>query len=245
MKNQGTTHNAEDEADDGIAVEQFRSTEDEEEETENLHANSVPDSGESEDEFVLPRTSSSEKFFVKLKRRLSSIGVRYEKLTKLTADGDSPPCFKIAGADYDEWLAAASLTSDVPYRYDMPAEPNYCRDCTVGFRGRAIRAGACRFSNLRFEIASSNGEKEVVGVSRSPTVIPTGYRVYREMVIDEIAIEDASLEMRRGRAPGFPPPPPPHIRYQDKDYMKRRRHHGKLARDADLLLVGPQAEPKS
>lgn len=223
MKHNGTAHTEEDESREGIAVEDFRSTDEQEDEADCLpHENSVQEEVDPADEFALPRTSSPEKFFVKLKRRLSSIGVRYEKLTVLTPPGESPPCFKIAGASYDDWLTAASLTSDVPYRYDMPGEPNYCRDCTVEFRGRAIKAGACRFSNVLFEIASSNGEKEIVGVSRSPKVVPIGYRVYRDMVIDEIAIENEDLENRRGRGGGFPPRTPEHIRYRDKPYGNRR-----------------------
>ena len=83
----------------------------------------------------------------------------------------------------------------------MPGEPNYCRDCTPEFRGRAILAGKCQFSNVIFETARSNGEKETVGVSRSPHVVPVGYRVYREMVVDEAALSEeamASIKVKRG-----------------------------------------------
>jgi hypothetical protein len=201
------------ETDEGIPIEQGGESEDAYEEADEFHDPSVAgENADERDEFALPRESSPEKYFVKLRRSLSEIGVRYERLTKKTPEGGEPPCFALAGADYDSWLTAASLTSDVPYRYDMPGEPNYCRDCTVQFRHKAILAGKCQFPNVRFEIAQSNGEKEVVGVSRSPMVVPNGYRVYRQLVIDEAALEDPDRKPARGRLP----------RGNDKKFGSRR-----------------------
>lgn len=202
MNNKRPTNTAESKSHDRVAIEESCAADYEEDDADDFHAESVGDVGPNDptaNEFELPRVSSPEKFFVKLKRRLSSLGVRYERLTKKTEPGEAPPCFKIAGAsegqtDYEMWLTMASLTSDVPYRYDMPGEPNYCRDCTVHFRHKAIQAGRCIFPNVIFETANNNGEKEVVGVSRSPRVIPKGYRVFREMVVDEQAIEGEDHE---------------------------------------------------
>ena len=199
MSNKKPAHTPENKSRERIAIEESCAGDDDESDAEDLHAESVSDTGPNDpaaDEFALPRTSSPEKFFIKLKRRLSNLGVRYERLTKKTPEGQAPPCFKLNGAkqgqsDYEMWLTMASLTSDVPYRYDMPGEPNYCRDCTVQFRERAQKAGSCIFGNVVFETASNNGEKEVVGVSRSPTVIPTGYKPYLGMVVDEEAIENS------------------------------------------------------
>lgn len=192
------------ETDESLPVEQRGEADEAETEAEDFHSPSLAHEGREtlpENEFALPRESSPGKFYVKLRRRLSNIGVRYEKLTRKTLDGQAPACFNFAGADYDAWLTAASLTSDVPHRYDMPGEPNYCRDCTPEFRGRAIAAGKCQFSNVLFETVRSNGEKETVGVSRSPHVVPVGYRVYREMVVDEEALSEeaiASINAKRG-----------------------------------------------
>jgi hypothetical protein len=202
MHNQFPPDSEEYETDERVPGQQECEADEADDESEELHAGSLPrDPLEDtpENEFVLPRISSPEKFYVKLRRQLSAIGVRYEKLTRKTPEGEAPPCFEFADADYDAWLTAASLTSDIPHRYDMPGEPNYCRDCTVQFRHKAILAGKCQFYNVFFEIAHSNGEKEAVGVSRSPSVIPTGYRVYREMVVNVDAIENSLLERKRGR----------------------------------------------
>lgn len=192
------------ETEEDPAVEQGREADETEQEADEFHDPSLAGADtdpREENEFELPRESSPEKYFVKLRRSLSAIGVRYERLTKKTPEGETPSCFKFAGADYNAWLTAASLTSDVPYRYDMPGEPNYCRDCTVQFRHRARLAGKCQFDNVFFETALSNGEKEVVGVSRSPVVIPDGYRVYRQLVVDEAALEDPNQKPARGRLP--------------------------------------------
>jgi hypothetical protein len=198
MNNKRGTDGTESKSRERVAVEESCATDYDDDDADDFHASSVDDGSLDDpaaDEFALPRTSSPEKFFIKLKRKLSNLGVRYERLTKKMPEGQAPPCFKLAGAsegqtDYEMWLTMASLTSDVPHRYDVPGEPNYCRDCTAHFRHKAMQSGACIFPNVIFETASNNGEKEVVGVSRSPRVIPDGYRVFREMVVDEIAIED-------------------------------------------------------
>jgi len=170
------------------ARKQRRPADEHEGETETLHEESSSDQS-STDLFRFSRESSPQKFYAKLNRRLAAIGVRYERLTKKTEEGDAPPCFKLVKADYDSWLSAASLTTDIPYRYDLPGEANYCRDCTIGFKHRATLAGACLFPNVAFETVQSNGEKEVVGVSRSPQVAPDGYRVYRGLLVDDDAVE--------------------------------------------------------
>jgi hypothetical protein len=191
MKHNRTPGSAEDKGAHRIAVDESCATDYDEDESDDFHDSSVSDGSVDDptpDEFALPRVSSPEKFFVKLKRQLSNLGVRYERLTKKTAEGEAPPCFVFADTDYDAWLTAASLTSDVPHRYDMPGEPNYCRDCTVQFRQKAMLAGKCIFKNVIFETSNNNGEKEVVGVSRSPKVLPVGYRVFREMVVDDDAV---------------------------------------------------------
>lgn len=147
-------------------------------------------------EFELPRDSTPEKYFTKMKRRLANIGVRYERLEKYTVEGGAPPCFSEFGVDFNAWLAAASITSfipsGVPYRYDMPGEPNYCHDCTIMFKQKAKLAGACRFPDVVFETRISNGEPEIVGVSRSPEVAPTGYKIFWGLLVNDEAIDSAS-----------------------------------------------------
>jgi hypothetical protein len=81
---------------------------------------------------------------------------------------------------FDTWLSSASLLgATVPYRYDMPAEPNYCWDCTPAFKREAMAAGTCRFPNTRFErtqtVIRDEQKKiieiEVVGISRSKQAV--------------------------------------------------------------------------
>ena len=166
------TDPAEDQARHDATLEYEGSAEDEEQEAESLH--DVSDS----DDLTIAETqaATSQRFYARLRHELAIRGIDYDKLPKLTPEGDSPRCFTAVGAPFDEWLASASLVgATIPYRYDMPAEPNYCWDCTRRFRARATAAGVCNFPKTKFEplqivISEEDGkqtEVSIVGVSRS------------------------------------------------------------------------------
>lgn len=116
------------------------------------------------------------RFYARLRHQLESRGLDYDNLPRLTPEGGSPPCFKKIRVSFDAWLAQASLLgATVPYRYGMPAEPNYCWDCTKTCQAAMIDRGLCNFPNVRFEtsrnlVPDGKGrripEKEVLGVTR-------------------------------------------------------------------------------
>jgi hypothetical protein len=119
------------------------------------------------------------RFYARLRHELELRGIDYDRLPKLTPEGESPPCFESVGTPFEAWLASASLLgATVPYRFDMPAEPNYCHDCTAAHKQKAQAVGVCLFPNTRFERVQTvvrddegkNIEVEIVGISRSKTV---------------------------------------------------------------------------
>lgn len=168
-----------------MAPEQEASAYDEEQESEGLHAGSVPAAPE---EPLIGWAPSADKAYVKLRRKLKNIGIRVEHLTTKTDDHEAPPCFKLVGVSFKEWLEAASLT-DLPYRFSMPGEVNYCRDCLPAFKAVAHAANACLFPQTTFEKVRTFDEKELVGMSRSRQVAPDGYLLYNRLTVDEEALK--------------------------------------------------------
>lgn len=126
---------------------------------------------------------SPEALIDRLNRQLRKVGVVVESLPVKTRPSGGPPCFRVAGASYREWLAQASRSPEtLPYRLDMPMEPNYCYDCTPEFKAQMERAHACIFPHTRFEPTKEFGEPVLPGVSRSPEVAPDQYPVYDGIV---------------------------------------------------------------
>jgi len=128
------------------------------------------------------RKREPQEFYDELRAKLAKKGVDLDKVPHLSSINDPPACFRLAYKDYKEdvllhawheWLGC-SVATDLPYRFDMPGEPNYCRDCPTKFKLRAHGEGACGFPGVRFEVVESFGEKETVGVSRAPEVRPAG-----------------------------------------------------------------------
>jgi hypothetical protein len=166
------TDEAEQQADDEAALQNEGAAEYEEEEAESLHAGTIATT-----DAVTPA-----RFYARLRTELGKRGVSYDQLPKFTEEGDAPACYTEFGVPFDAWLSSASLLgATVPYRYDMPAEPNYCWDCTPDFKRSAIAAGVCRFPNTRFEktqtVIRDEQKKiievEVVGISRSKRAVIT------------------------------------------------------------------------
>lgn len=165
---------AENTSDYEAALEDESPADDEEEKPESLHVDPSV-----EEEWSLAGTDAvtPARFYARLKVELFRRGVLYDQLPRFTEEGGAPPCFTEFGVPFHAWLASASmLDATVPFRYDMPAEPNYCWDCTVEHKRKSTAAGVCRFPNTRFEKARSviqdeGGKKiieiEVVGISRS------------------------------------------------------------------------------
>ena len=165
---------AENTPDHEVAAEDERPADYEDQKPESLHADPSV-----EDEWSLAGTLAvtPARFYARLKIELFKRGVLYDQLPKYTVEGDAPPCYTEFGVPFHAWLSSASLLgATVPFRYDMPAEPNYCWDCTVNHKRAAMAAGVCRFPNTRFEktqtvIRDNEGKKiievEVVGISRS------------------------------------------------------------------------------
>jgi hypothetical protein len=116
--------------------------------------------------------SAPELFFQRLDAALAALGLNRDEMDTKTDLGNPPPCFALRGSSYAEWLAAA-LNAPPPLRVDMPAEPNYCRDCSSRFRRQAVRSGACLFPNTRFEMVAEFGERLHVGESHSRLVTVT------------------------------------------------------------------------
>jgi len=138
------------------------------------------------------------KVYDDLRRHLEEKGVDYDRLPKLSSIEEPPRCFlyrargdvEQARTDYIAWLRLASETSDINYRFDMPAEVNYCRDCTPAFKKEAEAAGACQFPHVKFEVVQCMGEKEMIGVSRGEPVSPKGYWKYEDMSLAEADLPD-------------------------------------------------------
>jgi hypothetical protein len=127
---------------------------------------------------------SPERLIERLNRQLKKIGVVVQHTAKL-APNAGPPCFRVAGASYYEWMAQASMAYEtLPYRLSRPEEPNYCHDCTPAFKAEMLAVKACLFPNVTFETAKEFGESVTVGMSRSPDVAPEVYPVY-DLIIDK------------------------------------------------------------
>lgn len=141
-------------------------------------------------------------FLANLKEKIESKGIDYDELPRITNPEKPPDCFVwkfgdtgIARREYRAWLGLA-VDADVPYRFDMPGEPNYCHDCTATHKAAAVRAGRCGFPNTNFEVTRYLGEKETVGVSRSVSVKPDNYYQFRDMIVPREALpEDILKEM--------------------------------------------------
>lgn len=126
-----------------------------------------------------PGSGSPERFVERLNRQLRKIGIKVETLPKKSSPAGGPPCFRMVGASYRAWLEQASVSYEtVPYRLTMPAEPNYCRDCTPTFHREMVAVKACIFPDTVFEEAKVLGEPEIVGAERSQTVAPQSYPMY-------------------------------------------------------------------
>lgn len=125
--------------------------------------------------------SAPEVFFDRLKARLESLGLNPDAIDTKTSVLDPPPCFALRESSYVEWLAAA-VNAEPPLRVDMPAEPNYCRDCTARFRKHAIKAGSCLFPNMRLEPTTEFGEKLMVGVTHSRLVTADEFGIDQDLV---------------------------------------------------------------
>lgn len=130
---------------------------------------------------------SPKMFYDQIRKRLSSVGIDYDKLDDRTSVDSPPDCFTENGSDYSEWMRLAAV-EPVPIRFDLPGEPNYCHDCTPTFKRDAMKAGTCLFPNTRFEVRKDMGEKETIGVSRSHSVPPEHYVVYQHMTVPVTAL---------------------------------------------------------
>lgn len=151
------------------SVEEDGAGEYEQEEAEALHDPSIADT----------QPLSAARFFARLRTELADRSIDYNSMPKFTVEGGTPPCFAIKHADFAAWAAMAShLGAAVNYRLDMPAEPNYCVDCTRRLKATAVKAGACLFPQTRFEAVrtseTANGktliEYEIQGCSRSKEI---------------------------------------------------------------------------
>lgn len=163
------TANTDGDTENEVAVDEHSAADNEGDKTDELHAPSILGTG----------AATAERFEARLRVELAKRGIDPADLPRLIADEKVPPCYKLAGANYKEWLAAASmLGATVPYRFDMPAVPNYCWDCTPAYKQRAVAAAACKFPHTKFEqrrtiTREAKGkviEMEVVGVSRRDDV---------------------------------------------------------------------------
>jgi hypothetical protein len=110
--------------------------------------------------------SAPEVFFGRLRARLVALGLDPDALDTKTSLLDPPPCFALRQSSYAEWLAAA-LNAEPPLRFGMPAEPNYCHDCTSHFRKAARKAGACLFPNMKLAAVVEFGERTHAGQTQS------------------------------------------------------------------------------
>lgn len=123
-----------------------------------------------------------ESFIARLNQRLRKIGIVVEKLAVKTRPNGGPPCFRLAETSYPDWLAQSSLTFEMPYRLSMPAEPNYCHDCTPAFKAEMVALRACIFPDVTFEQVKELGESDIAGMSRGPQIAPADYPVYDGIV---------------------------------------------------------------
>jgi hypothetical protein len=165
------TQPSQSEADEYLSLDGEAATEDEYSEADALdHELSIAETA----------AATAPRFYARLRTELAKRGLSYAALPKFTQEGDTPPCFKAADVPFEMWLSSASLLrATVPYRFDMPAEPNYCYDCRSAFKQAAVKAGTCQFPHLKFERVQTvirderqpTFEVETVGVSRNPELI--------------------------------------------------------------------------
>lgn len=164
------THCPDAEGQPQTAVQQKRAGHDNEEETKKLNHRGSLAFTEAPAIVRQAPPASPLRFYARLRHQLESRHIDYDALPRLTPEGGSPPCFKRLRVSFDAWLSSASmLGATVPYRYDMPAEPNYCFDCTPAFKKFAQARGLCQFPNARFERARTMNpdEAETPGVTRA------------------------------------------------------------------------------
>lgn len=120
----------------------------------------------------------------RLNRKLRTIGVAVEGAPVKTRPSGGPPCFRLGGASYKDWLTQASIEFDtLPYRLSMPAEPNYCYDCTPAFKAQMLKINACIFPDVTFERTEELGESVLVGMDRNPSVAPDYYEWYASLTL--------------------------------------------------------------
>jgi len=88
------------------------------------------------------------------------------KEKRITGPGEFPPCFDSL-FQYMGWKRAAEKVDGAPppARRDWPKEPNYCRDCTAGYRNKMRDANRCLFPSTVFVDIGEKDERETVGVS--------------------------------------------------------------------------------
>jgi hypothetical protein len=126
---------------------------------------------------------SPERFIDRLNRQLRKIGVVVEKLPVKTRPSGGPPCFRVSGVSYKDWLTQASIAPEtIPYRMTMPPEPNYCYDCTPTFKAEMQSVSACLFPDTRFEKVKEFDEVSIAGVGRNLDVAPDFYAVYSDLL---------------------------------------------------------------
>lgn len=159
-----------------LPIEQVAATDDKNEETEELDHRGTRAFNEAPSIIRDAPPASPLRFYARLRHQLESRGISYDDLPRFTPEGESPPCFRGFRVSFDAFLSAAStLGSTVPYRLGMPAEPNYCIDCTAKFQTLAKSRGLCQFPDVRFEhsrtrVPGENGktevEVEILGMTR-------------------------------------------------------------------------------
>ncbi len=88
------------------------------------------------------------------------------KEKRITGPGEYPPCFESL-LQYHNWQDAAEKVEGAPppVRRDWPKEPNYCRDCTAGYRNRMRDEGRCLFPSTIFVEVGEKDELETVGTA--------------------------------------------------------------------------------
>lgn len=119
-------------------------------------------------------------FFQRLEARLAALGLNRADMDTKTDLENHPPCFALRETSYEAWLAAA-MNAEPPLRLDMPAEVNYCHDCTASFRKTAKKAALCLFPHMRLEKRNEFGEQVMVGVTHSRFVTAREFLVDRDL----------------------------------------------------------------
>lgn len=191
-----------------MPIEVIKAGQQQQHEAKKLHAPIVVEDPDSELESgPTGKVGSVELFFKRLREKLWSYGIELDKLPHKTTPQDPPPCFDLGNADYEAWLAVASFEHNTmpKTRLDMPGEPNYCADCTASFRGKAIKAGACLFPNMRFEVHRDRvtQEKETYGVTRSANKSIEELDESKEIQFGETRIPDEAVRAQLKEALGW------------------------------------------